>query len=69
MTNFGSACFMYCKTLNIRVTLFSRGQQQRFIPETLFLRFVIYSSIILALEIIGDDFIFASLCSREFTRK
>ena len=38
----------YYKTLIIRVTLFSRGQQPRCIHETLFLRFVIYSSIILA---------------------
>ena len=59
----------YCKTLIIRVTLFSQGQQPRFIHETLFSQFVIDSSIILALEIIGEDFIFASLCSREFTRK
>ena len=29
----------------------------------------LYSSIIITLEIIGEDFIFASLCSREFTRK
>ena len=58
----------FCKTLIIRVTLFSRGHQPRFIHETLFSRLVIYSSIILNLEIIGEDFIFASLCSREFTR-
>ena len=59
----------YCKTLIIRVTLFSRSHQHRFIHETLFSRFAIYSSIFLTLEIIGEDFIFASLCSREFTRK
>ena len=59
----------YCKKLIIRVTLFPRGHQPRFIHETLFSRFVIYSSIFLTLEIIGEDFIFASLCSREFTRK
>ena len=41
--------FEYCKTLIIRVALFSRGQQPRFIHETSFSRFVIYSSIILAL--------------------
>ena len=60
---------IYCKTLIIRVTLFSRGHQQRFIHETLFSRFVVSSSIILIIEIIGEDFIFTSLSSREFTRK
>ena len=56
----------YCKTLIIRVTLFSRCHQPRFIHETLFSRFVISSYIILIVEIIGEDFIFASLCSREW---
>ena len=60
---------IYCKILIIRVTLFSRGQQPRFIHETIFSQFVIYSSIILALEIIDEDFIFPSLCSRKFTQK
>ena len=59
----------YCKTLIISVTLFWRGNQPRFIHETLFSRFVIYSSLILTIEIIGEEFIFASLCSREFTWK
>ena len=48
---------LYCKTLIIRVTLFSRGQQPTFIHETLSSRFVIYSYIIFALEIISEDFI------------
>ena len=59
----------YCKTLIIPVTLFSRGHHRGYIHENLFSRFVISCSIILPLEIIGEDFIFASLCSREFTRK
>ena len=59
----------YCKTLIIRVTLFSRNHLSSFIHETLFSRLVISSSIILTLQIIDEDFIFASLCSREFTRK
>ena len=59
----------YCKTLIIGVTLFSQGQKPRFIHETLFSRFFIYSSLVLALEIIGEDFIFVSICSREFTQK
>ena len=59
----------YCKTLIIRVTLFSRGYQPRFIHETLFSRFAMSSPIFLITEIIGEDFIFASLCSRELTRK
>ena len=57
------------KTLIIRVTLFSRGHQPRLIHETLFSRFVISSLIILIIEIIGEDFIFASLCARELTLK
>ena len=65
LLEFPSVRKKYCETLNIRETLFSRGQQPRFIHETLFLRFVIYPSIILAFEFIGDDFIFASLCSRD----
>ena len=60
---------IYCKTLIIRVTLFSRNHRSIFIHETLFSRLVISSSIILTLLIIGEDFIFASLFSREFTRK
>ena len=59
----------YCKTLIIRVTLFSRGHQPRYIHETLFSRFVRSSSIFLIIEIICEDFIFASLSSREFTLK
>ena len=55
---------VYYKTLFIRVILFSRGNQPRYIHEILFSRFFIYSSIIRSLEIIGEDFIFASLCSR-----
>ena len=47
----------YCKTLIIRVTLFSQGHQPRFIHESLFSRFIIYSSLILTLEIISEDFI------------
>ena len=58
----------YCKTLIIRVTLFSWGYQPRFIHKTLFLRFFIYSSIILTLEIIGEDFIFASVHSRIYAK-
>ena len=61
--------YMYCKTLIIRVILFSRGHHPRFIHETLYSRLVISSSIILTKGIIGDDFIFTSLLSREFTRK
>ena len=62
---------LYCKTLIIRVTLFSRGHQPRFIHKTLFSRFVMSSSIFITgiIEIICEGFIFASLCSREFTRK
>ena len=60
---------LYCNTLIIRVTLFSRSHQPSFINETLFSILILYSSIFLTLEIIGEDFIFASLCSREFTRK
>ena len=56
-----SLSLTYCKTLIIRVTLFSRGHQSRFIHETLFSRFVISSSIILIKEIIGEDFIVANL--------
>ena len=52
----------YCKTLIIRVTLFSRNHRSSFIHETLFWRLVISSSIILTLQMIGEDFIFASLC-------
>ena len=59
----------YCKTLIIRMTLFSQGHRLVYIHETLFSRFNIFCSIILTLEIIGEDFIFASLWSREFTRK
>ena len=59
----------YCKTLIIRVTLFSRNHRSIFIHETLFSRLVISSFIILTFLIIGEDFIFASLFSREFTRK
>ena len=51
----------YCKTLIIRVTLFSRGHQPRFIQETLFSWLVIKSSIILTLKIIGEDFIFTKI--------
>ena len=59
----------YCKTPIIRMTFFSRGHRLGYIYETLFSQFNIFYSIILTLEIIGKDFIFASLCSREFTRK
>ena len=70
LTNFKEARIQeYCKTLIIRVTLFSRNHRSSFIHETLFSRLVISSSIILTLQIIGEDFIFASLCFREFTRK
>ena len=58
-------CIQYCKTLIIRVTLFSRNHRSSFIHETLFSRLLISSSIILILQIIGEYFIFASLCSRE----
>ena len=52
---------MYCKTLIIRVTLFSRGHQANFIHETLFSRFrhiFFYNPYNIIL--IGEDFIFAS---------
>ena len=48
---------IYCKTLIIRVTLFLRGHQLRYIHEILFSGFVIFCSIILTLEIIVEDFI------------
>ena len=60
---------IYCKTLITRMTLFSRNHRSSFIHETLFSRLIISSSIIFTLQIIGEDFIFASLCSREFTQK
>ena len=56
----------YCKTLIIRVTLFSRGHRPICIQETLFLRIFVSSSTTLILEIISEDFIFASVCSSEF---
>ena len=59
----------YCKTLIIRVTLFSRGHRPWYIHETLFSRIFMSSSITLILEIISKGFIFASVCSRELTRK
>ena len=59
----------YCKTLIIRVTLFSRGNRPWYIHEILFSRIFMSSSITLTLEIISEDFIFASVWSREFTRK
>ena len=46
---------VYCKTLIIRVTLFSRNHRSSFIQENLFSRLVIYSSIILTLQIIDED--------------
>ena len=42
------------------MTLFSRGHRWGCIHETLFLRFVMSCFIILSLEIIDEDFIFAS---------
>ena len=59
----------YCKTLIFRVTLFSRGHFPWHIDETLFSRIVRSWAIILILEIIGEDLIFAPWCPREFTRK
>ena len=59
----------YCKTLIFCVSLFSRGNDSLWIRETLYSRFVIASYKIYTYEIIGEDFIFASLSSREFTRK
>ena len=61
--------YLYCKTLIIRVTLFSRCHYSLFIRKTIYSRFTITSSMVLTLEIIREDFIFASSCSREFTRK
>ena len=46
----------YCKTLIIRVTLFSRSNHQWFIHETLVSGFAISSSITLMEGIIGEDF-------------
>ena len=57
---------IYCKTLIIRVTLFSRGHHPGLSQKTSFSRFAISSSINLTL---GEDFILASLCFRELTRK
>ena len=59
----------YCKTLIFRMTLFSRGHRPWYIRETLCSRLVKAFSIIYRLWYIGEDFIFASLCSREFTWK
>ena len=58
-----------CKSLIIRETLFSRGNNLEYIREILFSRFHLFCSTILVLEIIGEDFILASLFSRELTRK
>ena len=57
----------FSKTLFIRVTLFSPNDHPWFIHETLFSQFVISSSITLihVKDIIGEEFIFAFLCSRE----
>ena len=51
----------YCKTLIIRVTLFSRNHRSSFIHKTLFSPLVISSSIVLTLQIIGEGFIFSML--------
>ena len=58
---------MLCSII-IRVTLFSRYYQMQY-HETLFSRFIIFCSIIFTQEIIGEDFIFAYMCSRDLTRK
>ena len=59
----------YCKTLIIRVTLFSRDHLPWYNHGTLFSRFFMAGSMILSFKIISEDFIFACMCSREFTRK
>ena len=59
----------YCKTLIIQVTLFLQGHHTGYIHETLFSQFIISCSIILSLEIISEDFIFASPCSRKLLQK
>ena len=75
ITSMLSLCHYVCSivlitvTLIIRVTLFSRGHHSGNIHGTLFSRFVIYCSIIHSRDIIGEDFIFASPCSHEFTQK
>ena len=51
----------YCKTLIIRVTLFSRGHRPWYIHETLFSRISMSSSITLIIEIISEDFIWVIL--------
>ena len=51
----------YCKTLIIRVTLFSGGNRSGYSREILFSQFVISCSIILTPQSFGEDFIFASL--------
>ena len=58
---------VYCKTVIIRVTLFSQGNRPWYIHKTLFSRIFMSSSItLIILEIISEDFIFASACSPEF---
>ena len=59
----------YCKTLIIHVSLFSRDHHLGYINETLLSRSIIFCFIISSLEILGEDFIFVSPCSRQFTRK
>ena len=61
--------YKYCKTLIIHVTLFSRDQHRVHVRKALFSGFVVSYSIILILEIIGEDFTFASIRSRKITRK
>ena len=64
-----SLLMKYCKTLIIRVTLFSRDSPLIYIHETQFLRFELFCSTIPILKIIGEVFIFVSLSSCEFTQK
>ena len=68
-SDFKFSLLPYCKTLIIRVTLFSRGNRPWYIHEILFSRIFMSSSMNFILEIISEDFIFASVWSSEFTRK
>ena len=54
--------------LIILMTLFLQEKHDACFRETLFSQFIISCSIILILEIIGEDFIFGSLSSCKITR-
>ena len=70
LTNVGCAGMLRFALLYLFTwPLFSRGHHLRYIHETLFSRFAISCSFILSIEIIVENFIFASPHTRKFTQK